>query len=127
MAATLANGGICPITDEQLLSANSVRDTLSLMHSCGMYNYSGEFAFKVSVSSSIAGFLGVSLYTTSKVVTRPLNLNCSMLKMGTVPTKSPDRRVQCVITVAVPSNLSLTNRCFKQARKRVHNYNHMYH
>ena len=48
MAATLANGGICPITDEQIVSAQAVRNTLSLMHSCGMYNYSGEFAFKVS-------------------------------------------------------------------------------
>ena len=49
MAATLANGGMCPITDEQLLDGDAVRDTLSLMHSCGMYNYSGEFAFRVSI------------------------------------------------------------------------------
>ena len=47
MAATLANGGICPITGETILDAEAVRNTLSLMHSCGMYDYSGEFAFKV--------------------------------------------------------------------------------
>lgn len=47
MAATLANGGICPTTEEKVLKPDSVRDVLSLMHSCGMYDYSGQFAFKV--------------------------------------------------------------------------------
>ncbi len=47
IAATLANGGLCPITGEQVLDAVSIRNTLSLMYSCGMYEYSGEFAFKV--------------------------------------------------------------------------------
>jgi len=47
IAATLANGGICPITGDKVFSSSSVRDTLSLMLSCGMYDYSGEFAFKV--------------------------------------------------------------------------------
>jgi glutaminase len=47
MGATLANGGICPTTGVLLLEGNSVRDTLSLMYSCGMYNYSGHFAFQV--------------------------------------------------------------------------------
>lgn len=49
MAATLANGGICPITEEKVLKPDSVRNVLSLMHSCGMYDYSGEFAFRVSL------------------------------------------------------------------------------
>lgn len=48
MAATLANGGICPTTGERVLSAEAVRNTLSLMHSCGMYDFSGQFAFHVS-------------------------------------------------------------------------------
>ena len=47
MGATLANGGICPTTAHKVLNPESVRDILSLMFTCGMYNYSGEFAFEV--------------------------------------------------------------------------------
>lgn len=49
MAATLANGGICPITGERVLSAEAVRNTLCLMHSCGLNDFSGQFAFHVSL------------------------------------------------------------------------------
>ena len=42
MGATLANGGVCPVTREAALAPEAVRDVLSLMHSCGMYNYSGQ-------------------------------------------------------------------------------------
>ena len=52
IAATLANGGVCPITGDKVLSTMAVRDILSLMHSCGMYDYSGEFAFKVILINS---------------------------------------------------------------------------
>eukprot|EP00069_Balaena_mysticetus_P001813 bmy_03913T0 len=54
MAATLANGGICPITGESVLSAEAVRNTLSLMHSCGMYDFSGQFAFHVGLPAKSA-------------------------------------------------------------------------
>ena len=49
IAATLANGGVCPITGERILRPASVRNVLSLMLSCGLYNYSGDFAFKVCI------------------------------------------------------------------------------
>ena len=47
IAATLANGGVCPLTDERVLFPNAVQNLLSLMYSCGLYNYSGQFAFDV--------------------------------------------------------------------------------
>ena len=57
MAATLANGGRCPITDDNVLGPTSVCNALSLMHSCGMYEYSGGFAFKVGLpaKSTVSG------------------------------------------------------------------------
>ena len=55
--ACLANEGTCPTTGEQVLSPQVVRDVLSLMHSCGMYNYSGQFAFKVRSSIGIPRML----------------------------------------------------------------------
>ncbi|MCB9749562.1 MAG: glutaminase A [Myxococcales bacterium] len=48
-AATLANGGTCPISQDNVLSQRTVRNCLSLMYSCGMYDYSGEFAFSIGL------------------------------------------------------------------------------
>lgn len=61
IASTLANGGICPITEKQVITTSSVRDVLSLMHSCGMYDYSGQFAFNVGLptKSGVSGSLMV--------------------------------------------------------------------
>ena len=51
MAATLANNGTCPITGEKILEADAVQHVRSLMYSCGMAIYSGQFAFNVSNDS----------------------------------------------------------------------------
>jgi hypothetical protein len=48
VAATLANGGVCPITNKTVLKPENVLHVRSLMYSCGMYTYSGQFAFTVS-------------------------------------------------------------------------------
>jgi len=59
VAATLANGGICPVSGNRVFSTQTVQYCLSLMYSCGMYDYSGEFAFKVGLpaKSGVAGAL----------------------------------------------------------------------
>ena len=48
-AATLAMAGICPTTGERVFRSSTVKDCLSMMSSCGMYDYSGEFAFRVGL------------------------------------------------------------------------------
>jgi glutaminase len=56
-AASLANAGVCPLTDEKVLKPSVVKNCLSLMASCGMYDFSGEFAFSVGLpgKSGVSG------------------------------------------------------------------------
>lgn len=57
VAATLANSGICPLTGKQIFRPDHVKNCLSLMLSCGMYDFSGEFAFSVGIpaKSGVSG------------------------------------------------------------------------
>jgi glutaminase len=57
MAATLANGGVNPATGERALGARHVRDVLSIMHTCGMYDFAGEWAYRVGIpaKSGVSG------------------------------------------------------------------------
>lgn len=50
-AATLANNGVSPVTGEQLIQPRTVKLVRSLMVTCGMYDYSGEFAATVGLPS----------------------------------------------------------------------------
>jgi glutaminase len=49
MAATLANRGINPITGEQVLTPYAISRTLSVMTSSGMYDYAGEWIYRVGI------------------------------------------------------------------------------
>jgi glutaminase len=57
MAATLANKGINPMTKQQAVSSRYIKDILSVMYTCGMYNFAGEWAYKVGIpaKSGISG------------------------------------------------------------------------
>ncbi len=61
VAASLANMGICPLTGDRVFSPKTVQNCLSLMSSCGMYDYSGEFAFTIGLpaKSGVSGALMV--------------------------------------------------------------------
>ena len=58
IASTLANGGVCPLTNERIFSNEIVKNALSLMSSCGMYDYSGEWAYKIGLPSK-SGVSGI--------------------------------------------------------------------
>lgn len=49
MAATLANGGLNPMTGLQVVSRTTVARTMSVMASSGMYDYAGEWISRVGL------------------------------------------------------------------------------
>jgi len=49
MAATLANRGINPVTDEQVMTPYAISRALSVMTSSGMYDYAGEWIYRVGI------------------------------------------------------------------------------
>lgn len=73
MAATLAAQGVNPVTGDHVLAPENVRDVLTLMSTCGMYDYAGQWAFEVGVPAKsgvsggviavIPGQLGIAVYS----------------------------------------------------------------
>jgi glutaminase len=57
MAATLSNMGRNPLTGEVVFDHHSVKDVLSIMFTCGMYDYSGHWAYQVGIpaKSGVSG------------------------------------------------------------------------
>ena len=49
MAATLANRGVNPVTGEQVMTPYAISRTLSVMTSSGMYDYAGEWIYRVGI------------------------------------------------------------------------------
>ncbi|MGL4410428.1 MAG: glutaminase A [Zoogloea sp.] len=62
MAATLANMGENPFTGTEVFDLRAVRDTLAVMFSCGMYDYSGNWICDVGIPAKSGvggGLIGV--------------------------------------------------------------------
>lgn len=57
MAATLSNLGNNPVTGEEVYNIDCVKNMLSIMLTCGMYDYSGQWAYRVGVpaKSGVSG------------------------------------------------------------------------
>lgn len=49
MAATLANGGVHPVTGQRALPAEHVERVLSVMATCGMYDFAGSWLYEVGM------------------------------------------------------------------------------
>ena len=73
MAATLANYGVHPVTGEQVVPKDVVRQVLSVLFTCGMYNAAGDWATQVGVPAksgvgggiigAVPGQLGVATFS----------------------------------------------------------------
>jgi glutaminase len=57
MAGTLANRGVNPVTGKQAIRGEYVESVLSVMGSCGMYDFAGEWIYKIGMpaKSGVAG------------------------------------------------------------------------
>jgi glutaminase len=73
MAATVANMGSNPVTGERAFDFQYIKDVLAVMFTCGLYDHSGEWAYRVGlpaksgVSGGILGIvnrqLGIAVYS----------------------------------------------------------------
>jgi glutaminase len=73
IAATLARGGRHPVTGKRALATEHVRDVLSVMTTCGMYDYAGEWELRVGLPAKsgvgggimavLPGQLGIGIFS----------------------------------------------------------------
>lgn len=73
IGATLARGGLHPLTGERALAGEHVRDVLSVMTTCGMYDYAGEWELRVGLPAKsgvgggimavLPGQLGIGVFS----------------------------------------------------------------
>ncbi|MFD0981942.1 glutaminase A [Tropicimonas aquimaris] len=73
MASTLAAHGRNPVTGARVLAPDTVRDVLSVMATCGMYDYAGQWMFDVGLPAKsgvsgaiiavLPGQLGIAVYS----------------------------------------------------------------
>ena len=73
IAATLANGGVNPVSGERAVSAEFIDPILSVMTTCGMYDFAGEWVYRVGMPAKsgvgggivavLPGQLGIGVFS----------------------------------------------------------------
>ena len=73
MAATLANNGVNPVSGERAIDAVYVKNVLSIMASCGMYDAAGDWVYRVGLPAKsgvgggifavLPGELGIGVFS----------------------------------------------------------------
>ena len=73
IGATLSRGGRHPLTGKRALASEHVRDVLSVMTTCGMYDYAGEWELRVGLPAKsgvgggimavLPGQLGIGIFS----------------------------------------------------------------
>lgn len=71
--ATLANDGVNPLTGVRALASEYIQDVLSVMYTCGMYDYAGQWAYDVGIPAKsgvgggicavVPGKMGIGLFS----------------------------------------------------------------
>lgn len=73
VAATLANGGVNPLTQQRAVRSEFIESILSVMTTCGMYDFSGAWVYRVGLPAKsgvgggiiavLPGQLGIGVYS----------------------------------------------------------------
>jgi glutaminase len=73
MGATLANAGVNPLTKTRAIEQQHVKDVLSVMFTCGMYDYAGEWGYRVGLPAKsgvgggicavVPGIAGIGIFS----------------------------------------------------------------
>jgi glutaminase len=73
MAATLANGGVNPLTKERAIQEDYIGDLLTVMYTCGMYDFAGEWSYRIGLPAKsgvgggilavVPGQMGIAVYS----------------------------------------------------------------
>lgn len=73
IASTLANGGVNPWTNKKIFTYATIKRVLSIMSTCGMYDYSGEWGYSIGIPAKsgvsgliyavIPGVCGIAIYS----------------------------------------------------------------
>lgn len=73
MGATLANNGVNPLTGQQAVNSNFIQDLLTVMFTCGMYDFAGEWSYKVGfpaksgvgggILAVVPGVMGIGVFS----------------------------------------------------------------
>jgi glutaminase len=113
MAATLANCGINPITQQRAVEARYLRDILTVMYTCGMYNVAGEWAYKVGLPAKSGVSGGIVVVVPQKmgiaVFSPPLDSHGSSVRGMKVCEDLSERFGLHLFNLQVDSNQFLDN------------------
>lgn len=73
MAATLANAGINPMTGQRAIAEEYIGDLLTVMYTCGMYDFAGEWSYRIGLPAKsgvsggilavVPGQMGIAVYS----------------------------------------------------------------
>lgn len=67
LSVTLANGGVNPITKERAIDERYVQDVVTVMLTCGMYDASGEWAYRIGMPAKSGVGGGITAIAPGKL------------------------------------------------------------